>query len=173
MIEKIGGRIYELRKRQGLSQEEVAKQLGATRRAVSEWESGEAYPDIYNVAYMSELFHVSADDLLSGGEKAGLPCEDARRQQGRANIDGCMVGLAIMALTPLFAVFHSCHTESTAYIFEWPIIGIAIIGVSMAIIHGALWVKSRKGDVRNMGKEDKKRLPVLAAALFIAVSFVL
>lgn len=40
MIEKIGGRIYELRKRQGLSQEEVAKQLGATRRAVSEWESG-------------------------------------------------------------------------------------------------------------------------------------
>lgn len=105
---------------------------------------------------MSELFHVSADDLLSGGEKAGLPCENARRKQGRANIDGCMAGLAIMALTPLFAsiyqmaqfaVFHSCHTESTAYIFEWPIIGIAIIGVSMAIIHGALWVKSRKGDV--------------------------
>lgn len=40
MIEKIGCRIYELRKRQGLSQEEVAKQLGVTRRAVSEWESG-------------------------------------------------------------------------------------------------------------------------------------
>lgn len=56
--------LYELRKRSGISQEEFAEKLGVSRRAVSKWERGEAYPDTENLIAISELFDVTIDDLL-------------------------------------------------------------------------------------------------------------
>ena len=45
---KIANRLVELRKKNGLSQEQLAEQLGLSRQAVSKWERAEASPDTDN-----------------------------------------------------------------------------------------------------------------------------
>ena len=60
-------KIVELRKQKGLSQEELAEQLGVSRQAVSRWELGQTLPDIFNLVQLCELFGVSADYLVKDG----------------------------------------------------------------------------------------------------------
>ncbi len=62
----LGERIYELRKAKGLSQEELAEQLGVSRQSVSKWETGVAIPDTENALAMSKIFGVTTDFLLTG-----------------------------------------------------------------------------------------------------------
>lgn len=62
----IGERICELRKNKGLSQEELAEQLGVSRQSVSKWETGASTPDTDKALAMSRIFGVTADFLLTG-----------------------------------------------------------------------------------------------------------
>jgi len=64
----ISQRIMELRKKEGWSQEELAERLGVSRQSVSKWESGTSMPDINRILEMSQLFGVTTDYLLKGGE---------------------------------------------------------------------------------------------------------
>ena len=45
-------KIINLRKQKGLSQEELAEQLGVSRQAVSRWELGQTLPDIVNLVQL-------------------------------------------------------------------------------------------------------------------------
>lgn len=60
-----GEKIQKLRKEAGLSQEELAYQLGVSRQAVSKWERDNGYPETEKIVRMSKLFHVSLDYLLN------------------------------------------------------------------------------------------------------------
>lgn len=57
-------KLQTVRKDRGLSQEEVAEEIGVSRQAVAKWESGHAYPDIQNLIALSDLLNVSLDKLL-------------------------------------------------------------------------------------------------------------
>ena len=59
-------KLQELRKKRGLTQEELAESLYVSRTAVSKWESGRGYPSIDSLKEISKFFSVSIDDLLSG-----------------------------------------------------------------------------------------------------------
>ena len=59
-------KLQELRKRRGLTQEELAEALYVSRTAVSKWESGRGYPSIDSLKEISRYFSVTIDDLLSG-----------------------------------------------------------------------------------------------------------
>ena len=59
-------KLQELRKKKGLTQEELADILFVSRTAVSKWESGRGYPNIESLRDISKYFCVSIDDLLSG-----------------------------------------------------------------------------------------------------------
>lgn len=63
---KIGELIQELRKKHGLSQEELAEKTGVSRQAVSKWESQQSMPDIDKIIMLSDFFGVSTDYLLKG-----------------------------------------------------------------------------------------------------------
>ena len=58
-------KIYTLRKKSGLSQDEMAQKLGVTRQAVYKWETGIASPEIEKIKAISKLFDVSFDYLLN------------------------------------------------------------------------------------------------------------
>ena len=53
-----------LRKRDKLTQEELADKLGVSRQAVSKWETGEAYPETEKLMLLCDLFNVSLDGLM-------------------------------------------------------------------------------------------------------------
>ena len=57
-------RIRELRKRDNMSQEALAGQMGVSRSAVAMWEAGRSEPDTDKLIALAALFHVSVDYLL-------------------------------------------------------------------------------------------------------------
>ncbi len=61
---EIANRLYELRKKYDLSQEELAAKIGVSRQAVSKWERAEASPDTDNLVLLARLYGVSLDELL-------------------------------------------------------------------------------------------------------------
>ena len=65
MTIEIADRLIKLRKKHGLSQEELADKLGLSRQAVSKWERAEASPDTDNLICLAKLYGVSLDELLS------------------------------------------------------------------------------------------------------------
>lgn len=60
----LGNSLVHARKRSGLSQEEVAEQLGASRQTISKWELDETLPDIRQSKHLSNLYHVTLDELI-------------------------------------------------------------------------------------------------------------
>ena len=76
-------KLQELRKKQGLTQEELAEKLYVSRTAVSKWESGRGYPGIDSLKAISGFFAVSIDELLSGEELLVAAEEDSRNKENR------------------------------------------------------------------------------------------
>lgn len=66
MSETIGNRISKFRKAKGLTQEELASQLGVSSQAVSKWENDASCPDISLIPQLVKVLGVTADELLTG-----------------------------------------------------------------------------------------------------------
>ena len=63
---KIGKFIAECRKKNGLTQMQLAEKLNITDRAVSKWETGKAMPDSSIMLELCNILKISVNDLLSG-----------------------------------------------------------------------------------------------------------
>lgn len=67
----LGEKLLDLRKKSGLSQEEVAEKLGVSRQTVSKWETDQTVPELIKAKLLSQLFNVSYDYLISGCQIGG------------------------------------------------------------------------------------------------------
>ena len=77
-------KLHALRKKSGLSQEQLAEQLGVSRQAVSKWETGKAVPESDTLIAISEYFHVTLDYLMKETDSAGPGTEpDTRKENDR------------------------------------------------------------------------------------------
>ncbi len=65
---EIGEKIAELRKKKGITQEELAEKIGVVRQTISKWELGETAPDLEQSKKLTDVFNVSLEDLI-GKEK--------------------------------------------------------------------------------------------------------
>lgn len=65
---EFGEKLKSIRKQAGMTQEKLAEKLGVSRQAVTKWETDAGIPDIANIRVISDLFHISIDELL-GNEK--------------------------------------------------------------------------------------------------------
>jgi len=61
-------KIKEMRKRSGMTQEEVAQQIGVTQGAVWQWESGMVMPTAVNLQKLAAALNCTVDELLKDGE---------------------------------------------------------------------------------------------------------
>lgn len=66
MNETIGNRIAKFRKAKGMTQEDLANQLGVSSQAVSKWENDASCPDISLLPQLGKVLGVSTDELLTG-----------------------------------------------------------------------------------------------------------
>ena len=62
--ETMGKRISDLRKKKGMTQEQLAQRVGVTAQAVSKWENDLSCPDISILSELSEALGVTTDELL-------------------------------------------------------------------------------------------------------------
>lgn len=89
--------IFELRTKNGLSQDELAEKVFVTRQAVSRWENGETVPGTETLKLLSKLFNVSINTLLGSPHQlicqcCGMPLQDeiiGKDRDGTPNEDYC------------------------------------------------------------------------------------
>lgn len=106
-----GEAIQTLRESLGLTQKQLADQLGVTDKAVSKWETGRGLPDITLLPSIADAFHMSVAELLAGEKvinrnRAGnlsraclyvCPvCGNTIFSTGEAAISCCGIGLPVL-----------------------------------------------------------------------------
>lgn len=100
---KLSEKLHSLRKKSGLSQEELAEKLDVSRQAISKWESGVSVPESEKLIVISSYFNVSVDYLLKDEIKSPSPREPkAYESKSEAIIKH--IGLALCILGFIFLV---------------------------------------------------------------------
>ena len=88
-------KIRKIRQDNKLTQEQFAEKMLVSRTAVSKWENGTCYPSIDSLKYMSKIFNVSLDKLLSSEEIMELAKTENQNNISKYN---CL----------LFSIFNNC-----------------------------------------------------------------
>lgn len=104
-------KLISLRRENGLTQEALAEKVGVSRQMVSNWECGRAVPSTGNLKRLSELYGISMDSLLGGGEperKTAVAVKE--RPEGnrwrKPALIGLIIGLTIALAIALLAVAY-------------------------------------------------------------------
>ncbi|MDE7229419.1 MAG: helix-turn-helix domain-containing protein [Oscillospiraceae bacterium] len=158
-------KIRDLRRRSGLSQEELAEKLDVSRQAVSKWETGAAVPNPEKLVELSDCFGVTLDFLMR--EKAGegigesgasdsrestrdIPGKSERfSRKKRKAVGGFLLGVsagAVLLIAVVFAlgVRDVFNTSSTVNI-SMNGTGAAVIFAAVCAVAGIiLLISSRK-----------------------------
>ncbi len=139
-----------LRKKNNLSQEELAEKIGVSRQAISKWESGTSLPEIEKLISLSEYFNVSIDYLVKEQaedeqikEKPKAANEIKPQNRAMARRIGlviCVVGIACLILWGVVSVILPANIEqiSTSSMIQIDGNGIFLILCTILIVAGAL-----------------------------------
>lgn len=118
---KFNEKLLEIRKKQGLSQEELGMELQVSRQTISKWESGQSYPDFQRLVMLSDYFNMTLDELVKG-----IDVQDVREknmtdekvasiymgvESGKATLKKIltMISYVVIALIALFVVTFLVH----------------------------------------------------------------
>ena len=163
-----GGRLQQVRKAAGLSQEQLGELVGMSRQAVSKWETDQSAPDIDTLALLCGVLGVSADELLGRDvparpedqetDLAGCVRLNAAKRCFTAGWITALVGVVLLVLE-LFSliviqfvnaeIHHSWRTEAMEYAREGPMpmifgITIAVIAAGAVLAAGGLFSMNGK-----------------------------
>ena len=78
----LGERLLDLRKKKGLSQEEIAGLLDVSRQTVSKWETDQSTPDFDKIIPICKLYEIDANELLTG-EKSSVKAPINNRKSAK------------------------------------------------------------------------------------------
>ena len=67
---KVGAFLKDLRREKGITQEQLAEELGVSGRTISRWETGNNMPDISLLVEIAEFFDVSIPEIIKGERKS-------------------------------------------------------------------------------------------------------
>lgn len=96
-------KLRDLRKKNGLSQKELAEKLMTTQAKVASWENGDSVPDISYIAKLTVLYDVSADYLLKDDKQEGQTIMDQQntKRLGRINSIYWTIVIAVYLLASI------------------------------------------------------------------------
>lgn len=66
-------KLKEIRKKEGISQEQLAEKIGVSRQAITKWETGKGLPDVENMVIIAEIFKTTIDELLMDSVIKAVP----------------------------------------------------------------------------------------------------
>ena len=123
--------LQNLRKMKGISQEQLAEQLGVSRQAISKYESGNGYPETEKLIAICEIFDCSMDLLLKGKITADSTGEKKKYENLQNKLSKGValgVGLILLGVTILLGFAEVANTAATEMLEErYAIIGVIIL----------------------------------------------
>lgn len=104
--EIIARNIVDLRRKNGMTQLELAEKLNYTDKAVSKWERGESIPDVGVLKTIADLFGVTVDYLLTAEHKTTVPVLSRLESTLRSHrvITGLSILLVALLATLIFVI---------------------------------------------------------------------
>lgn len=148
----IAANISELRKKNGMTQQDLAAKLNYTDKAISKWERGESIPDVMVLKQIADMNGVTVDYLLTDIHEAPEPVaeektevETAKRRQSlrtRGFVTGMSVLLVWIAALVLFIVFD---TASLDYRSNWVVFACAVPASFIVwLVMNSIWFNRRR-----------------------------
>ena len=138
---KLSEKLYNLRRKQGLSQEGLAEKLDCSRQVISKWENGTTTPDAEMLKKYSELFCVSIDYLLKEDIEEPTSVQAIENNQANKKLLG-MLGLVISLLGCIslivFGAITVLYSETANKIAESSV--IVINGTFIAMLTSVVFV---------------------------------
>ena len=104
---ELSEKLQELRRKKGVTQEEVAAAIFVSRTAVSKWESGRGYPNIDSLKNLANYYGVTIDELLSTQELIAAMEEENKqtKKHFRDLVFGLIdISVILLFILPLFAL---------------------------------------------------------------------
>ena len=102
---ELGKQIKKHRQEVQLSQEELANQIYVSRQTISNWENDKSYPDVNSLVLLSEIFHISLDNLIKGDievMKHVIQKEEIEKMNRYGKIYAIMLIATAVSAVPLF-----------------------------------------------------------------------
>ena len=132
---KYNEKLIELRKKEGLSQEELGYRLNVTRQTISKWELGQTTPEMEKIIEISKIFNISVDELINSSENKEIEEKKEIKQEsttsnvneknvntkkenktvnenGKSNRETIIkIGLIILLIIVVLGIFYSINEK--------------------------------------------------------------
>ena len=123
---ELGSQIRKRRQALGLSQDELAARVYATRQSVSNWENGKTCPDIKSLLLLGEVFSATLDDLVKGDiaeMKKQIDDEEKAAFRRDSNIFTALFAAMLVTCVPLVMLWRwrglAAWSVLAAVAFAW------------------------------------------------------
>ena len=147
-------KIYSLRRKNGLSQEQLAEKIGVSRQAISKWEGGLSTPELEKLRALSECFQITIDELTENRADSASDRADQEkwtpphRETGESRLAICLCITGAVCLI-LFGALTVKSPSSVDRINESSMItlngaGMLVIFFVLLMILGMMMILRRK-----------------------------
>lgn len=113
---QIGSNIAAYRKRENLTQAELAERLNYSDKAVSKWERGESVPDVITLVQLAELFGITVNDLVDGTHTDALP---EKEEAPKKRVNKGVIQMLVSLLVWFVALFVYVVLDSVSVPRSW------------------------------------------------------
>ena len=135
----LGENLQFLRKKNDITQEQLAEKLEVSRQSVSKWESDTTYPEMEKLIQLCQMFHLTMDDLIQK-DISSLYVEDKSHYDNHMNQYSKMISLGVGLI--LFGISLAAFLQgigineelSGAVFFIFLVIAVAIF-IVMGLQH--------------------------------------
>ncbi len=156
--ERIGKFIKELRKKNNLTQKELADKYNVTYQAVSKWENGKNLPDKSLIKQMSKDFNISIDDLFEG--------EYSKKNIKKKNIYliSLIIIIIVIILVAVLLVIH--HNDNDSFVFKTLSANCSNFNISGSIAYNDSKSSIYISNVSYCGGDDNKEYKEIKCTLY-------
>ena len=166
----LGERLYKLRKKKNLSQEEVADRLNVTRQTISKWETDQSVPDFDKILPLCNLYNISTNELLTGEEETK---NSIKNDNGEIRIKRAKT-ISISVL--LYFISIICIIIGEKYIDEQILVGIFLlicgISTSYLIYNLTKLPKAQESRKDSKYKRIDSIVSIIFTLIYLSVSFI-
>ena len=148
----IAANISDLRKKSGMTQQDLAARLNYTDKAISKWERGESIPDVLVLKQIADMHGVTVDYLLTDVHEeqepiaVEEPVDEALKKRQSLRTRGFVTGMSVLlvwiAAMVLFIVFD---TASLDYRSNWVVFACAVPASFIVwLVMNSIWFNRRR-----------------------------
>ena len=164
----IGEKILQLRKKEGMSQEELAEKLNVTRQTISKWETNQSAPDFEKIIPLCEVFNIKADELLRGEIEEKDQTDDKIIRKKTALKVSISVFLYFLAI--IWLISMSTNTWLSEELMVSIFLFICAIATVILIYHFMTLPKEEKEEKKYEWLDDL--ITLAFTAIYLLISFI-